>query len=227
MIKNNKLVGIVTAKALVHTFVTPIGTSTTGERFGEKIPRLTGTVGEIMEKLPLTAGPDVNALQIAEMMNERKKTACLIMLEDNRVFGILTPRELMAPMLRFRGEDELPVYIVGLQEYGDFYEKAIVEEKVRRVVKRAMKIHPHLSEISIRISATRERGNRSRYEVTANVYSKATEEQFDIGKSGWDLMKVFDEISDTLDRLLRDSKHEAKILSERERRARYSLWLRT
>jgi len=227
IVKNNKLVGIVTAKALVHTFVTPIGTSTTGERFGEKIPRLTGTVGEIMEKLPLTAGPDVNALQIAEMMNERKKTACLIMLEDNRVFGILTPRELMAPMLRFRGEDELPVYIVGLQEYGDFYEKAIVEEKVRRVVKRAMKIHPHLSEISIRISATRERGNRSRYEVTANVYSKATEEQFDIGKSGWDLMKVFDEISDTLDRLLRDSKHEAKILSERERRARYSLWLRT
>jgi hypothetical protein len=38
---------------------------------------------------------------------------------------------------------------------------------------------------------------------------RASEEQFDIKKDGWDLMKVFDELGDTLDRLLRDSKHEA------------------
>ncbi len=100
-------------------------------------------------------------------------------------------------------------------------------EKIRRVVKRAMKIHPHLSEISISIKATRQRGKRSRYEVTANVYSKATEEQFDVRKDGWDLMRVFDEIGDALDRLLRDSKHKARALSEEEMRTRYSLRLRS
>lgn len=227
VVRNDKLVGMVTAKVLVHIFVTPIGTATTGERIGEKIPRLTGTLGDIMDAHPLTAGPDASALQIVEKMSEREKTACLITLEDGRVVGIITPREMMAPMFRFRGEDEIPVYIVGLQEVGDFFERAVAEEKIHRVVKRALKIHPHLSEISIRIKATRQRGKRSRYEVTANVYSTATDEQFDVRKDGWDLMRVFDEISDALDRLLRDSKHEAKALSEEEKRARYSLWLRT
>lgn len=33
---------------------------------------------------------------------------------------------------------------------------------------------------------------------------RATEEQFDIEIEGWDLMEVFDEISETLDRVFRD-----------------------
>lgn len=55
---------------------------------------------------------------------------------------------------------------------------------------------------------------------------RATEEQFDIEIEGWDLMEVFDEISETLDRVFRDYKHEPRVLSEAEEWARYSLWLR-
>jgi hypothetical protein len=84
-------------------------------------------------------------------------------------------------------------------------------------------MHPYLSEVSITIKPSRTRGARTRYEVAANVYSNTTEEQFDIEKDGWDLMIVFDELSDALDRVLRDSKHEPKSLSKEEKLIRYSL----
>jgi len=225
VVQNGKLVGIVTAKNIVLNFVAPLGTVTVGDRIGEMIPRFTGKLGDIMDSYPLTAETETSSQEIAIRMMELGKSACVITVEDE-VVGIITPRELIEPMMKFRGEEEFPVYIVGLSEVGDFLERTVVEDKIRRVIKRAMKIHPHLSEVSITIKPSRTGGIRTRYEVAVNVYSKTTEEQFDVEKDGWDLLKVFDELSDVLDRVLRESKHEPKSLSKEEKLIRHSLWFR-
>jgi CBS domain-containing protein len=226
VIKNRKLMGIVLAKDLVHTFVTPLGTVTVGERIGEKTPRYLGNLRDIMNSDIITARPESNMTEIIEKMVQTNKSACLITLEDNTLVGIITPREILSTLLRFKSEEELPVYIIGLEEVGDFYERAIAEEKIRRIVSRALRFHPKLSEISIKLKATHRKGNRSRFEVSANVYSKVSEEQFNVEKDGWDLMIVFDEVSEALDRIFRDSKHKIRVLKEEEKIARYSFYLR-
>jgi hypothetical protein len=207
---------------IVENFVKPIGVTTVGERVGERVPRYSGFVGNVMDKYPLSADSEVSIDEVARLMYEQNKSYCLIIFED-KIVGIITPRELLKPLLRYKEEPGFPVYVVGLSDVGNFLERAIIEEKINRVMKRALKIHPHLSEVSFNIQTSREKGNRTKFEVTVNVYSNATEERFNISKVGWDPIVVFNDISQSLDRVLRDSKHEPKKLTKRQLGIRYLL----
>ncbi|MFQ6053047.1 MAG: HPF/RaiA family ribosome-associated protein [Candidatus Bathyarchaeia archaeon] len=120
----------------------------------------------------------------------------------------------MTLILRFRAEEELPVYLLGLSDE-DFPERAIAESKLRRVVRRNMKLHPHITEVSVRVKRQKTRGERARYEATARVMS--AEEQVLAEAEGWDLLQVFDELCETLDKALRKSKHEPRRIRSRRR----------
>ncbi|RLI10404.1 hypothetical protein DRO42_01460 [Candidatus Bathyarchaeota archaeon] len=159
--------------------------------------------------------PDASALDVACGMRDQRKSACIVTDPRRAILGIITPRELMAPLLRFRPEKELPVYIVGLEDE-DFFERAVAEEKVRRVVRRSMKMHPNIQEISIRVKRSQTQGKQTRYEVTARVLSP--DEQILAEADGWDILAVFDGLCDTLDKALRKSKHEPE---RRQRRRRF------
>jgi len=215
VVEYNRLVGMVTAKNIVHAFITPISKTTTGERVGEKVARFPGTVSGIMDPRPFTVGSDGSALEVARGLRDQGKSACVVVDLRRMILGIITPRELLLPLLRFRKAEELPVYIVGLS--GTDLERSVAEEKVRRVVERSLKIHPHINEVSVRVKQSKTRGTQTRYEVTARVLS--AEEQFIAEEEGWDLLKVFDKLCDTLDKALRKSKHEPE-RSPRRRRFR-------
>jgi len=215
VVEYNRLVGMVTAGSIVHTFITPISKTTMGDRVGEKVSRFPGPVSGIMDLHPFTVEPDASALDVACGMRDQRKSACIVTDPRRAILGIITPRELMAPLLRFRPEKELPVYIVGLEDE-DFFERAVAEEKVRRVVRRSMKMHPNIQEISIRVKRSQTQGKQTRYEVTARVLSP--DEQILAEADGWDILAVFDGLCDTLDKALRKSKHEPE---RRQRRRRF------
>ena len=215
VVEYNRLVGMVTAKNIVHAFITPISKTTTGDRVGEKVARFPGTVSGIMDPHPFTVGLDGSALEVARGLRDQGKSACVVVDLRRVILGIITPRELLLPLLRFRKVEELPVYIVGL--LGTELERSVAEEKVRRVVERSLKIHPYINEVSVRVKQSKTRGTQTRYEVTARVLS--AEEQFITEEEGWDLIKVFDKLCDALDKALRKSKHEPE-RSPRRRRFR-------
>lgn len=223
VIREGKRVGVVTAKDVATIYGRPIGATTTGDLVGEKVPRYVGVLGDIMDKHPVTVSSDSSALEVAKKISEHRKGCCLV-LKDEMVVGIVTPRELLSPLLRLRApEEELIAYITGLDEALGFLDKSVVESKVMRVVRRARRIHPHLSEVGLNIKTSRARGNRKRYEVDVNVYSKATDERFHLKKEGWDPYNLFDELSEALDRVLRESKHEPRGESRTQKRIRFSL----
>lgn len=205
VVEYNRLVGIVTAERIVHTFITHISKTTTGDRVGEKVARFPGVVSGIMDLHPLTVGPDASVLEVACGLRDQRKSACVVTDPTMKILGILTPREMIAPLLGFREEGELPIYIVGLSDE-DFFDRAVAEEKVRRVVQRSMKIHPHIQEVSIKVKRSQIQGYRTRYDVTARILSP--DEQFNVEADGWSLLVVFDELCNTLDKALRKSKQE-------------------
>ncbi|MBS7619765.1 CBS domain-containing protein [Candidatus Bathyarchaeota archaeon] len=207
VIKNNKIDGIVTAKMILHTFIKPIGRQTTGDRMGEKVKRYSGSVGDIMDEHPYITDLGASALDIVNGLAETRKSACIVSSPNGSVLGILTPRELIEIILTLREGEELPVYIIGISDE-DFFERGIAEEKVRRVVKRGMKMHPHIHEVSIKISKMKTSGNRNRYEIIANIISP--QERFMAKADGWNLLIVFDELCRRIDRVLSRSKHEPK-----------------
>ena len=204
VVEDGELRGIVTARMLVEDFIAPLSRATVGERVGERIARMEGVVRDVMDRHPLTAHRETPLLEVAEEMTRMERSACII-VEERRPVGIITPMELLKPLLRLRPERGSPLYIMGLSEE-DFYERGLVEEKLRRVVERGMRIHPWIREVSVRVKQTGERGGRTRYEVKARVMGMS--ESLSAEASGWDLLGVFDELAERLDKALRRLKPE-------------------
>lgn len=216
VVNEGKLEGIVTAEEIVHTFITPASKATFGERTGERVNRFPGKVGGVMDPRPLTVGTGASALDVACGLRDHRKGAAL-MVEGDRVLGIITPRELLGVILRLKPEEELPVYILGLTDE-DFFERGVVESKVRRMVQRSMRMHPDISEVSVRAKRQQARGERVRYQLTARVVSPGG--QLIARHEGWGLMEAFDGLCDALDRTLRRAKKEPPKRPRRGRRRR-------
>jgi predicted transcriptional regulator len=210
---NQELVGIICAKDIVHTFIAPRGTMTVGEHVGEKIARFEGEAKAIMDAYPVTAQEDTPTLTIIRDLMNQGKSACIVVDETNRIQGIITPREVLTPLLQFKETTKLPIYIVGLTDEEDFFEKAMAEEKVRRTVQRGMKMHPHITEVSVRIKRQQQRGNRVRYQMTARALSAV--DQFIVTTEGWNLLETFDELCQRLGNSLTKTKHLPKRTTRR------------
>ncbi len=214
IVEYGRLVGVVTAKGIVHTFIVPASKTTLGERVEQKVPRFPGVVGGVMDAHPFSVGPEASVLDVVCGLKDQGKSACFTTDSRGRILGILTPRELLRPILRFRVEEELPVYIMGLSDE-DFFERSIAEEKVRRVVTRGISFRPDITEVSVRIKRSQTKGERTRYELTARALSP--DAQIHAEARGWDLLRAFDELCDTLGKAILRSKPEVKPRARRRR----------
>jgi CBS domain-containing protein/ribosome-associated translation inhibitor RaiA len=197
------LVGVVTAGDIVHTFIAPASKTTTGERVGKRTSRFPGQVIGIMDTRPCTVSPNASVLDAVTRLRDQGKSACFMIDSDNRTLGILAPRDLMAPLLRFRVSEELPVYVMGIEEE-DFFERAVAEAKVRRVVERSRRFRPDITEVSVRIKRSQVTGERTRYELTGRAVGQ--EGQINAEAGGWDLLEVFDVLTTRLGEAIRRSK---------------------
>ncbi len=213
--KEGRLTGIITSDAIVHTFITPASKTTRGEMVGEKVTRFPGKVSDAMDPQPLTVGTDANMLQVVQGMSRSGKTACLMVNDDQVVHGIVTPRELLGLIAALRAEEEIPVYVVGITDE-DFFERAVAEDKLRRIVERSMRMHPDIAEVRVMVKKQRERGERTRYSLTASVVGPSVE--FYAENEGWGLMETFDGLCDALEKTLRRAKKEPQKGARRGRR---------
>ncbi len=205
IIKDEKLVGIVTAADIVKHFTTGIGRTKTGDRPGQKVTKFPGTVEDLMDEHPLTFSPDATALDVAKGLRDQEKSAALIVDEKGGVYGIITPKELLQLIAEPVGEPELPISIVGLTNE-EFLEKSLAEGKVRKAVSLGMKLHPDIDNVQIVIKKAEKGGEVGRYEMTARVHTPR--EQFQTTNQGYDLVKTFDGLCVALEKLLKQAKHE-------------------
>jgi predicted transcriptional regulator len=212
---NNKLVGIITAENIVHTFISSNTRITRGDRVGLKGSRFDGQIKGIMDSQPYSINEETDLYQIINNLKRLDKTAAIIATSDLGVQGIITKRDLVSLILRIEKPKELPISIQGLTNE-DFFERAVAEKKVRRVVLRNMKIHPHISEIRIRIKKQRTQGERSYYMISANAISPNN--QFNISHEGWGLLETFDGLCEVLDKSLRRTKKSPQKGARRGRR---------
>lgn len=222
--EENHVVGVVSAKTLVNNFVRPIGARTVGDRGGWSFPRWGGMVNQIMEEPLVEVDNDEQVSRVISMMKEAEAYYCIVNDPRGQVAGIITPRELLSLVLRYQPEEELPVYIMGLSADEEWFDTAVASDKIRRVMQRAQRMHPHISEVRVDVEKQRDRGTRTLYNARANIYSRVPTEAIHVRAEGWDLLQVFDELTDALNKQFRETKHEPrrvdryKPLSRRTRR---------
>jgi CBS domain-containing protein/ribosome-associated translation inhibitor RaiA len=200
--RDGKLVGMVTAQDLIQIFLKPQEHSKLGEKPSENTAKYRGELGGIMDEQPLTFGVDASALEVARGFRDRTKSACLL-TDQGVIQGIITPRELLALIARRPLTKELPIQIVGLSKE-DFFDRAEAEAKVDRVIKKGMRVHPNISEVSIVIKKTNEGGERNRYEMSARVISAT--EQINAHGEGFDMLETFEDMLNTLEKEMMKTK---------------------
>ena len=213
--REGKLVGMVTSDVIVHTFITPASKTTRGDVVGEKVTRFPGKVSDVMDPQPLIVRPDADMLQVVQGMSNSGKSACLMVDDERVVHGIVTPREFLGLIAGLRVEEEIPVYILGITDE-DFFERAVAEDKLRRIVAKNMRIHEGITEVSVRIKKQSTQGERARYRLNARVMGPNV--SFNAENEGWGLMETFDGLCDALDNTLRRAKKEPQKGARRGRR---------
>jgi CBS domain-containing protein/ribosome-associated translation inhibitor RaiA len=200
------LVGVITAKHIAYHFIIPSTGTKRGERIGEEIGRLDGPVDGVMDPKPFTEEPQTTALETACVFGEEEKSSCIVTGVEKEVLGILTPKELITLLRGLLTEEKKPpISIIGLKQ-DDFFESAAVEDKIRRVIEKNIRFYPPIEEVTIVLDRRNVGGNQTRYEATANVHGPY--QQFHTKAQGWDLLVLFDELSQELDRMLRNKKKE-------------------
>lgn len=205
IVKEEKLVGIVTAQDIVQFFATGIGRAKTGERSGQKVSKYPGTVEDIMDKHPLTFKSGATALDVAKGLRDQEKSAALLVDDNEGVLGIITPKELLQLVAEPEREPELPISIVGLTNE-EFLEKSLAEAKVKKAVNLGMKLHPDINNVQVVIKKAAKGGEKGRYEMTIRVLTP--KEQFQTSNEGYDLVKTFDGLIAALEKLFKQAKHE-------------------
>jgi CBS domain-containing protein len=215
VIEKDKLVGMITAEELVHTFITSMSKTTRGDRIGEKRTRFQGQVKGIMDSYPHVVGPQSSLLEVSKGIRDLNKTASVVVDELLQVRGIITKSDLLKLILRAEEPEEIPLFIVGISDE-DFFEKAIAEEKVRRTVEKNLKIHPDITEVRVRVKSIRTHGERTYYELSTRAISPKN--QFNASHQGWGLMESFDGLCDVFDKSLKRAKKKPQKGTRRGRR---------
>ncbi|MGB8161707.1 MAG: CBS domain-containing protein [Nitrososphaeraceae archaeon] len=192
VLQDNRLVGMVTSKDIVEVMLRP-------ERIGRKSlgiddtqDRLDIAISGILDKNILTSNIDDTLQSVTDLMVSQNSTYCVIKSIDE-VQGIITYRDIIN-LLGEKVEEEIPIFLIGLPE--DPLDAELAKSKFTNLVKLLKKIYPDIEQARCRVKIREIQGARKRYEVDASIISTHAVANF--VNVGWDLPKMFDQMSDSL-----------------------------
>jgi hypothetical protein len=107
--------------------------------------------------------------------------------------GIVTYRDIIS-LLGEKIEQEIPIFLIGLPD--DPLDAELAKSKFADIVRLLKKIYPDIEEARCRLKIREIQGARKRYEVDANIISTHRIDTY--VNVGWDLGKMFDQMSDSL-----------------------------
>jgi len=192
ILQDNRLFGIVTSKDIMHVMLPTerIGRKSLG--IDDTLNRLGLDIGGIADKSVLTLNTNDTLRSVTDLMVSQNSTYCLIMAFDE-VQGIVTYRDIIT-LLGEKIEEEIPIFLIGLPD--DPLDAELAKSKFADIVKLLKKIYPDIEEARCRLKIREIQGARKRYEVDANIISTHRIDTY--VNVGWDLGKMFDQMSDSL-----------------------------
>ncbi len=110
--------------------------------------------------------------------------------------------------------DPVPLYVVGLSK--DEPANEVLSSKFGTALEKVQKILSHIIEAKITVESQNSEGSRTHYDVTASV--KTSKNTLIYTDSGWDILKIADELSRKLEGELsnRDDKRQRESIRKKE-----------
>ncbi len=195
VMQDGKLVGIATSAHMVRAKLPSekIGRRSLGV---DKIIRLDFPVLGIADRNVVTCNVNDTLQSVTDLLMDRNSTYSIVKLAEE-VQGIITYRDIVA-LLEERVEEDIPTFIIGLPD--DPFDAELAKSKFTATVKLLRKVSPEIEEARCRMKVKNMGGERRRYEVDVNLITPY--ERITYTNIGWDLAKMFDQLSDALKKKL-------------------------
>jgi CBS domain-containing protein len=202
----DRLVGLVTSTQILALLPARerIGVKS---RSPETRPGLDFPVKDIMDSDPLKCLPHTTAEDALNRMLNHDRT-CVLVAQWDELQGIATQRDFITLLAESEEKPEVPVYMVGLPD--DPFEAEVAKEKFKRTINQLHKVLPQILEARSVIKSTSSTPGkeRKRYEVTVHI--KTPTSSYSYAASGWQLVEVYDTVTDRLKRILSQKEQRRK-----------------
>jgi CBS domain-containing protein/ribosome-associated translation inhibitor RaiA len=192
VVDNGRIVGIITSSDIMKVMLP-------SERIGKKSvgidnaeDRFSIEVSGLANDDVITANVDESLQVVCDRMINAGSTYCIIRVWDE-IQGIITYRDIVA-LLGEKMEEDIPMFIVGLPD--EPFDAELAKSKFTNITRFLRKIYPDIEEARCHIKLRSVQGARKRYEIDVHILS--THGNISYTNIGWDLAKLFDEMTDAL-----------------------------
>jgi len=205
VIRARRIGGIVTSAQIIFNLIP----SLSGGKYVTGVPDtfrpLDSPVDAIMETNPLECSPQDSIRGVGGSMLERNSSYCLVTVGEE-LQGIITYRDFARLISEAERKVDVPVYMIGLPD--DPFEAEAAKIKFGRMVKGMRKILPSMLEARSTIKTS-----RKRYEVDVSI--RTPREIYSYSSSGWELPAVYDDLANSLKKIIAGKKKRRRIDKER------------
>ena len=192
VVDGDKVLQVLTSYHLLQTLLPP---ESTGRRDLGSKKLHESNVGNIGTNRLAVCGPHSDLGEIIDSMLHADTTFCLVTLRDS-LQGIITYRDILN-LLSTRVKSKIPLFIVGMPNEDN---ANIVTQKFTKTLDKLEKVYPDVQEAKVHVKKLHGVGSRFNYEVSTTIITP--HQKFMFSRTGFDLSKVFDEISGRIMRLL-------------------------
>jgi CBS domain-containing protein len=194
VVKKDKIVQVLTSNHMLHTII-PSERVGRGDIGSNKMNRLESSVGNLGTNRMASCTPLDDLNHILDEMLHADTTFCLVSLWDN-LQGIITYRDILN-LLGTKVKSKVPLFIVGMPKDDN---AGIIGEKFTKILDKLQRVYPDIQEAKVYVKKNHGTGSRYNFEVSTTIITP--HQRYMFSRSGYDLSKVFDEISGRLMRLL-------------------------
>lgn len=214
VMEEKRLAGMVTSTHMVRATLPSekIGRRSLGI---DKLIRLDFPVISIADRNVVTSKADDTLQSVTGLIMDTNSTYSVVKVWDE-VQGIITYRDIVA-LLEEKIEEDIPAFIIGLPE--DPFDAELAKSKFIGLIKLLRKVSPEIEEARCRMKIRDIQGERRRYEVDLNIITPYRRHTYT--NIGWDLAKMFDQMSDALKKRLAHRPSRKKRESVRYRTDQY------
>lgn len=191
------LKGMITSAHIIQRAMLPserIGRKSIGIK--DKPTRLDLNIGGIMDKNISVSKADDSLYSILDLILNTNSTYTIVKSFDE-IQGIITYRDIIG-LLGERVEEEIPTFMVGLPD--DPFDAELSKSKFTSIVRLLRRVSPEIEEARCHMKLRGVKGERKRYEVAVNIITPYRRHTYT--NIGWDLAKMFDQMSDSLKKQL-------------------------
>lgn len=193
VVKGDQITQVLTSYHLLHTILPP-------ERVGKRdigsktIHRQESNVGNLGTNRMANCAPLDDLNEVVSAILHSDTTFCLVTLWG-QLQGIITYRDILN-LLGTKVKSKTPLFILGMPKEDN---ANIMTEKLTKALDRLQKVYPDVQEAKVYVKKHHGAGKHS-YEVSTTIITPQHKHVF--SSTGFDLSKVFDELSGKLLRIL-------------------------